>query len=222
MPGRIRLAVVDDHALVREGLSAVLGAEGDIEVVAELSSGDELLEFLSAGVVAVDIVLLDLYLPGMDGIATLARIRETVSPPVPRVVMLTSLGRTAEIERAFAAGAAGFALKDSSGSELAAALRGAHQGITALTASASRTLWADMADQPRSAPKSPPPVSVDLLTDRENQVLDLLGEGMSNQDIAKKLRLAERTVKHHVTGILGKLGVTSRTQAALAARDRNG
>ncbi|MCR6489941.1 response regulator transcription factor [Amycolatopsis sp. OK19-0408] len=189
----IRVQVVDDHALVREGIALILGAQPDLDVVAQHASGPELL----ASAVEADVVLLDLYLPGMDGLEVLRRL------PGARVLMLTTVGRPREIREALAAGAAGFVLKDASGDELAAAVRAAHQGVTALSPAVASALSAGGA-----------------LTPRERDVLELLGEGLSNRDIATRLRLAERTVKVHVGNVLAKLGVTSRTQAALVARDR--
>ncbi|MFI6297965.1 LuxR C-terminal-related transcriptional regulator [Nonomuraea sp. NPDC050790] len=193
----IRLAIVDDQALVREGMSLILGAQPDIEVVAALEDGQELLAFLARG--TAEVILLDLYLPGMDGITLL---REHLPRPLPRVLMLTTVGRAAEIQRALAAGADGFVLKDATGEELAAAVRGAHAGVTALSASAGRLL------------SRVRPPGLEALTPRERQVLDLVAEGLSNQGIAGALGLAERTVKAHVSNVLAKLGVTSRTQAA--------
>jgi len=190
----IRVQVVDDHALVREGIALILGAQPDLEVVAQYASGPELL----ASPVPADVVLLDLYLPGMDGLEVLRRLEAG-----PRVLMLTTVGRPREIREALGAGAAGFVLKDASGDELAAAVRAAHQGVTALSPAVASALSGG-----------------GTLTPRERDVLELLGEGLSNRDIAARLRLAERTVKVHVGNVLAKLGVTSRTQAALVARDR--
>jgi DNA-binding NarL/FixJ family response regulator len=200
----IRLVVVDDQALVREGLAMILGAQPDIEVVAALADGAALMSFLDRD--ATDVVLLDLYLPGGDGVQVLGRIRG-----LARVVMLTTVGRASDVQRALAAGADGFVLKDASGRELAASVRGAYAGVTSLSSSAAALLW--QAPAPRSAP------SVEALTPREREVLTLLGEGLSNQDIARRLALAERTVKAHVSNLFAKLSVTSRTQAALIARD---
>jgi DNA-binding NarL/FixJ family response regulator len=211
----IRLAVVDDQALVREGLSLILGAQPDLEVVAELPDGEALLDLLAADPRAADVVLLDLYLPGADGVRVLGRLRAR-RPEVPaRVVMLTTVGRAADVQRALAAGADGFVLKDASGSELAAAVRGAYAGVTALSASATELLWP-------AATRTPPAdtaARLRSLTLREREVLTLLGRGLTNQDIARDLVLAERTVKAHVSNLLAKLAVSSRTQAALLARD---
>ncbi|WP_093575150.1 response regulator transcription factor [Amycolatopsis rubida] len=189
----IRVRVVDDHALVREGLALILGAQPDIDVLGAHADGAGLLSALDP---ATDVVLLDLYLPGTDGIEVLHRVRG------PKVVMLTTIGRASEIRRALAAGASGFVLKDSTGAELAAAVRAAHEGITAMSPAVAAALRAPAAEG---------------VTPRERDVLLLLGRGLSNRDIAAELGLAERTVKVHVGNLLAKLQVESRTQAALLA-----
>ncbi|GAB7044295.1 MULTISPECIES: response regulator transcription factor [Catenuloplanes] len=205
----IRVVVVDDQALVREGLGLVLGAQPDLEVVAELPDGPALLTFLETD--TADVVLLDLYLPGADGIEIL---RGVDGPPV---LILTTVGRAADVRRALAAGAAGFVLKDAGGTELAAAIRGAHAGVTALSSSAARLLWPAPEQDP--SPVRPPGPAGRGLTAREREVWGLVGRGLSNQEIARALSVAERTVKVHVSSLLAKLGVTSRTQAALLTRD---
>ncbi|TCP47376.1 LuxR family two component transcriptional regulator [Tamaricihabitans halophyticus] len=203
----VRVVVVDDQALVLEGLALVLSAQPGIEVVGQCADGAELLRLLAE--CPVDVVLLDLYLPGMDGIETLRQLKGQLKGQLdggiaeaPRVLLLTTIGRRHEITRALAEGAAGFVLKDSTGDELAAAIHGVWRGLTVISPAAADAL---------GAPGSP------QLTTRESQVLGLLGDGLSNQDIADRLGLAERTVKVHVGNVLGKLGVRSRTEAALRA-----
>ncbi|WP_426511751.1 LuxR C-terminal-related transcriptional regulator [Dactylosporangium sp. McL0621] len=197
----IRLVIVDDQALVREGLALILGGQPDIEVVAELADGEALLR----SDVDADVILLDLYLPGLDGVGVL-RARSFAA----KVLVLTAVGSAADVQRALAAGADGFVLKDATGAELAAAVRGAHAGVRPLSASAAELLW----------PRTAAPAGADLgaLTARERDVLRLLGQGRSNREIARALGLAERTVKTHVSNLLAKLAVESRTQAALLAQ----
>jgi DNA-binding NarL/FixJ family response regulator len=189
----VRVVVVDDQAMVREGLALVLNAQPDIDVVGQYAGGEELL----AADDPVDVVLLDLYMPGMGGIDTLRQLPKGS----PRVLMLTTIGRSREIRQALAEGASGFVLKDSTGTELAAAVRGVHEGMTVISPAAAEALCAREPD----------------LTPRERDVLAMLGIGLSNKDIAARLGLAERTVKVHVGNVLAKLGVPSRTQAALQA-----
>jgi DNA-binding NarL/FixJ family response regulator len=196
----IRVLVVDDHAMVREGLTLILDAHSGIEVIGQCAGGEE---FLALPGNTADVVLLDIGLPGMDGLEALRRLRSRPGDQ-PKVLMLTSLGRPREVQRALALGADGFVLKDSTGDELAAAVRAAAQGLTAMSPSAAVAL--------SSLPRQP-------LTPRERDVLELLGRGLSNHDIAGRLGLAERTVKAHVGNLLAKLQVSSRTQAALRAGD---
>ncbi|OUC77665.1 response regulator [Streptosporangium minutum] len=229
----IRLVIVDDHALVREGLSLILGGEPDIDVVGQLPDGPALLDFLDRTQDPIDVVLLDLYLPGIDGTRVLSLLRGRFPELRTRVLILTAVGRVADIQRALAAGADGFVLKDATGAEVAAAVRGAHGGVTTLSATAAEVLWPrgrSGTGPGRPAAPAGPPGTPDTgagsaaggagsLTRREREILDLLGRGMANQDIARTLDLAERTVKTHVSNVLAKLQVSSRTQAALLARD---
>jgi DNA-binding NarL/FixJ family response regulator len=225
----IRLVIVDDQALVREGLSLILATQSDIDVVAALSDGPALLEFVDRQPEAVDVVLLDLYLPGADGVQILERLRREHPQVRARVLMLTTIGRAAEIQRALTAGADGFVLKDATGDELASAVRGVHGGVTTLSTSAAEVLWPGRrAGVAGRHPESPHPSfdspagRIASLTPREREILDRLARGLANQEIARDLHLAERTVKTHVSSVLAKLGVASRTQAALLARDLSG
>lgn len=222
----IRLAIVDDQALVREGLALILDAQPDIEVVAVLPDGPALLDLMRQSDEPADVILLDLCLPGLDGVQVLHQLRSRAAAPAARVLMLTTIGRATDIQRALAAGADGFVLKDATGDELAAAIRGAHAGVTALSSSVTQALWpqrrpaaATTTDGTAGRGADSPAARVASLTVREREILDLLGQGLANQEIARVLHLAERTVKTHVSSVLAKLGVTSRTQAALVARD---
>ncbi|MFD2767481.1 response regulator [Micromonospora eburnea] len=222
----VRLAIVDDQALVREGLSLILDAQPDIEVVAALVDGPALLDFVERHPASVDVILLDLYLPGADGVRVLRWLRERFPDLGARILMLTTIGRAEEIRRALVAGADGFVLKDATGDELAAAVRSVRSGVTALSSSAADALWRERDEQASTDGAGPVPDRYDsaasrvaTLTPREREILDLLGRGLANQDIARDLRLAERTVKTHVSNVLAKLQVTSRTQAALLIRD---
>jgi DNA-binding NarL/FixJ family response regulator len=211
----IRLVIVDDQALVREGLALILGARPDVDVVAELADGTALLDLLTSQPDVADVILLDLYLPGADGVTTMRTLRSRLPGCAVKVVILTTVGRAADVQRALAAGADGFVLKDATGAELAAAVLGAYAGILPLSSSAAGLLW-----PPDRG--GPPPRQADrlaALTARERAVLDLLGRGLGNREIAGALEIAERTVKTHVSNVLAKLALTSRTQAALLARD---
>ncbi|MFG3706489.1 response regulator [Micromonospora sp. NPDC047670] len=222
----IRLAIVDDQALVREGLALILDAQPDIQVVSVLPDGPALLDLVRQSDEPADVILLDLFLPGPDGVQVLRQLRSRDPAPASRVLMLTTIGRATDIQRALAAGADGFVLKDATGDELAAAVRGVFAGVTALSSSATQALWPqrhrDAAVTTEGAAgrgMDSPAARVASLTAREREILDLLGQGLANQDIARTLSLAERTVKTHVSSVLAKLGVTSRTQAALLVRD---
>lgn len=225
----IRLVIVDDQALVREGLSLILAAQSDIDVVAALPDGPALLDFMERQPEAVEVILLDLYLPGADGVQALDQLRRQFPQVRARVLILTTIGRAAEIHRALAAGADGFVLKDATGDELASAVRGVHGGVTTLSTSAAEALWPGRRDAANDHRPGAEVVALDSpadriasLTPREREILDLLAEGLANQEIARELHLAERTVKTHVSSVLAKLRVASRTRAALLARDLSG
>jgi two-component system, NarL family, response regulator LiaR len=204
MNAPIRLLIVDDHSVVREGLRAFLRLQEGIEVVGEAASAGEAVSV--AGTSSPDVVLLDLVMPEGDGIGAIRRLLE-VAPGV-RVLVLTSFADDAQIFAAIAAGAAGYLLKDVDPQALADGIRDVHAGRPALHASVAARLMR------RSG--SPRPTS-DLLTPRERDVLRLVVEGLANKQIAQRLGIGEKTIKTHVSRVLAKLGVADRTQAAVLA-----
>jgi DNA-binding NarL/FixJ family response regulator len=199
----IRVVLADDHAVVRQGLTTFLDLQDDIEVVAEASDG--------AGAVAAarehdpDVVLLDLVMPGMDGLAALKELREARA----RVIVLTSFGDDDKLFAALRGGAAGYLLKDVQPTELVRAIRSACAGDSPLSPAIATRIVEEVAH-------GGTPVHDDL-TPRELDVLALIARGRSNKVIARELGVAEKTVKTHVSHILAKLGVADRTQAALYA-----
>ena len=200
MTDRIRVLVVDDHRMVREGLRSFLEVQDDLEVVGEAADGAEAVA--RAEELVPDVVLLDLRMPGTDGVAAL---REMTARGIPsRVLVITSFTEPAAVLPAVRAGAAGYVYKDVDPPALAAAIRSVHLGHTLLHPDVARLL----AEGRRGTPP---------LTPREREVLAEIGRGRSNREIARSLGLAEKTVKAHVSAILGKLGVQDRTQAALYA-----
>jgi DNA-binding NarL/FixJ family response regulator len=211
-PGQqpVRVFVVDDHAVVRRGLRGYMETVDDMEVVGEAAEGQDALEGIAALVAAgrpPDVVLMDLLMPGMDGVAATAAI--TRRHPEMQVVAMTSFTQTDLVQGALQAGAAGYLLKDAEADEVAAAIRAACRGEVHLDAAIARQLTRLLV--------TPEPRTVDSLTDREREVLVLVAQGLSNQQIADSLVISERTARTHVSNILGKLGVASRTQAALLA-----
>jgi DNA-binding NarL/FixJ family response regulator len=204
MNAPIRLLIVDDHAVVREGLRAFLRLQEGIEVVGEAAGAGEAVRV--AAISSPDVVLLDLVMPDGDGIAAIHRLRE-VAPGV-RVLVLTSFADDTQIFAAIAAGAAGYLLKDVDPQALADGIRDVHAGRPALHSSVAARLMRH--------PGSPRPAYSDL-TPRERDVLALVVEGLANKQIAQRLGIGEKTIKTHVSRVLAKLGVTDRTQAAVLA-----
>lgn len=208
--GPIRVMIVDDHRVVREGLHAFLSEERDeIELVGEAADGERAVRL--AGELRPDVVLMDLVMPGMDGIQTLRRLRD--SGIGSRVLILTTFVDDERVRAAIEAGAVGYLLKDVDRDELLGAIRAAAAGKPTLHPAAQETLIRQVTE-----PREPSPF--DRLTDRERDVLRLIAEGRSNKAIANELDLSLGTVKGYVSEILAKLGVTSRTQAALLAVEK--
>jgi two-component system, NarL family, response regulator LiaR len=203
----IRLLVVDDHPVVREGLRSFLGTRDGLEVVGEAGDVDEAVT--AATDLRPDVVLLDLVMPGGGGIAALPRLL-ALSPP-PRVIVLTSFGADDQALAAVRAGASGWLGKDVPPSELESAIRTVHRGGSVLDPAVATRVLAEVANPAGHD------AGLDQLTAREREVLALLGEGLSNRDLAARLFVAEKTVKTHVSSVLSKLHLADRTQAALFA-----
>ncbi len=208
----IRLMIVDDHAVVREGIRTYLELEDHFQIVGEASNGREAAD--KARVLRPDVVLMDLLMPELDGIGATKAIKET--NPEIRIIVLTSFTDDEHILPAIEAGATGYLLKDVSAEELARAIEGAYRGEAQLHPEVTRKLM-EQVRQPRRTQQQPG----DDLTPREMEVLRLIASGMSNKEIGRQLVMTERTVKGHVSNILGKLNLQDRTQAALYAV-RNG
>jgi two-component system, NarL family, response regulator LiaR len=195
----IRVLIADDHAVVRQGLRTFLDLQEDIEVVGEAADGAEAVALAER--LTPDVVLMDLVMPGVDGVEAIRRLRERA--PATRAVVLSSFIDDDRLFPVVRAGAAGYLLKDVQPAELVDAIRTVHGGGALLHPQVAARLLAEVAGDP--------------LTPREREVLSLVGRGMANKVIARELGLAEKTVKAHVSSILGKLGVADRTQAALYA-----
>ena len=207
----IRVLIADDQALFREGLRAVLTANG-VDVVGEASNGVEAVEL--AAQLRPDVVLMDLRMPVLDGAAATRRIQAAARPP--RVIVLTTFDDDDSVFDAVRAGALGYLLKDTSSSKLVEAIELAARGESWLDPAVAAKLVTEFA---RTAPAGKRDVAADLgLSERELAVLQRMARGAANKEIAAELRIAEGTVKNHVTSILDKLDVSDRTQAALKAR----
>lgn len=209
----IRVLLVDDQALFREALAVLLGVRTEVEVVGEAGNGDEALT--TAAEVRPDVVLMDLRMPVLDGIAATRRLR--AEQPGVRVIALTTFDDDSEVFAALKAGAVGYLLKDVSSDRLVEAITAAARDESVLQPSVAAKVLARFAQLPADDRPAPQPLVVPL-SDRELEVLRRLAEGRSNREIAADLFLAEGTVKNHVTNVLAKLGARDRTQAALRAR----
>lgn len=214
--GEIRVLIVDDHAMVRQGLRTFLELQDQatprIIVVGEAENGIQAVEL--ANQTRPDIVLLDLVMPQMDGIQATPLI--LASSPQTRIIILTSFGEEDKVLPAIRAGAQGYLLKDIRPDELVHAIREAHAGQVQLHPEIARKLMSAVAAQESTPGHVPPPVDGEL-TEREHEVLSLIANGLSNREIAGKMFISEKTVKTHVSSILGKLHLEDRTQAAIYA-----
>jgi DNA-binding NarL/FixJ family response regulator len=201
----IRVLVVDDHIVVRSGLEQLLATTDDIELVGTASNGNEAID--AVGRLHPDVVLMDLSMPELDGVEATRRI--SADHPSSRVLVLTSFSDQTRILDALSAGADGYLLKHAEPDDIADAIRAVHAGESPLDPKAARALV-----ESRRAGRDTP-----QLTDREREVLLLVRDGLANKQIARRLGIAERTVKAHLTSVFQRLGVTDRTQAALWASE---
>jgi DNA-binding NarL/FixJ family response regulator len=214
MTNPIRLLIVDDQRLMREGLRTLLELEGGVEIVGEAANGQAALEVYAE--LKPDVVLMDIRMPGMDGVEATRRL--CTHWPEARVIILTTFDDDANVFEGLRAGAVGYLLKDLSGQELANAVRTVYQGGALIEPTVAKRVMAEFARL------HPPARSIqeglsEPLSERELAVLKLVSEGLSNREIGNKLGLSEGTIKNYITSVLQKIGVRDRTQAALRGRE---
>jgi NarL family two-component system response regulator LiaR len=207
MTAPIRVLVVDDHVIVRKGIRALLSREHEIEVIGEAADGEEAID--RAQSLCPDVILMDLVMPKLDGIEAIKRIVAQQSKA--RILVLTSFAADDKVFPAIKVGALGYLLKDSGPDELVQAIHHVYRGEPSLDPSIARKLLQELSHPPKIAPTTDP------LTERELDVLRLVAQGKSNREIAEQLVITEMTVRTHVSNILSKLHLASRTQAALYA-----
>ncbi len=212
----VTVLVVDDQRLVREGIASLLDIQEGVRVVGQAVNGQEAVERALA--LTPDVILMDLRMPVMDGIVATAQIRRQM--PGCQIIMLTTFDDDEYIVKSLRAGAVGYLLKDIPASQLAQAVQLAHAGIYQLEPSVAGKLVGMLGGgRPEPSPAAPPVAIEHDLTERELEVLRLIGTGASNREIADKLVVSEGTVKNHVSNILSRLGLRDRTQAALYAHE---
>ena len=205
----IRVLIVDDHEIVRKGIRALLATKKDIQVVGEARDGAEAVE--TSKTLQPDVILMDLMMPKVNGVQATRQI--TSECPGARILILTSFAADEQVFPAIKAGALGYLLKDSSPQELLQGIRQVFRGEPSLDPAVARKVLAELS----SPPPPPKPLTQDPLTTRELEILRLIARGQSNKEIATELVIAEETVHTHVSNILNKLHLASRTQAALYA-----
>jgi DNA-binding NarL/FixJ family response regulator len=208
----IRVVLADDQALVRAGFRSLLDAQDDIEVVGEASSGDEAVGLASE--LSPDVVLMDIRMPGMDGLAATRAIAEDERLADVRIVVLTTFGLDEYVFEAIRSGASGFLVKDTEPDELVQAVRVAAGGDALLSPSITKQLLVEFASRAKEPIQT---AGLEELTDREREIVALVGEGLSNQEIAERLFVSPATAKTHVSRAMGKLGARDRAQLVVIA-----
>lgn len=217
MTQTIRILIVDDHAIVREGLKALINGKPDMEVTGEARDGEEAV--LTVRALQPDVILMDLMMPRKSGLEAIQEIRQ--EDPEARILVLTSFAEDDQVLSAIKAGALGYLLKESSPRELIEAIRCVYRGESSLHPAVARKLILEFSQNQTESPFRKVEPDVNALTEREVEVLKLVARGLSNQAIAQGLSIGEGTVRFHVSNILSKLHLESRTQAALyALRER--
>lgn len=210
----LRIALVDDQPLVRAGFAMVIDSQPDLEVVAQVADGLEAVEQLRSR--HVDVVLMDVRMPRLDGIEATSRILDQAREGhAPKIIVLTTFDLDEYVVAAIRAGASGFLLKDAQPEDLLTAIRTVHRGDAVIAPSATRRLLERVISAPQTAEQDAS--ALDPLTEREREVLALMGRGRSNQEIGARLFVAEATVKTHVGRVLAKLGARDRVQAVIIA-----
>lgn len=211
----IRILLVDDQALFREGLSTLLSVYDDLEIIGEVNNGQEAIDFVVQD--QPDVILMDLRMPVLDGVAATRQI--CADFPKSRIIVLTTFDDDEHVFDGLRAGAVGYLLKDVPSEKLVEAIRATAAGQSFLQPSIAAKVVAEFTRISDAPPTDPQAALVEPLSDRELEILELIATGASNKEIARKLYITEGTVKNHVTNILGKLGVRDRTQAAIKAKD---
>jgi DNA-binding NarL/FixJ family response regulator len=210
----IRILLVDDQSIIRNGLKALLELEPDLEIIGDAENGEVAVQ--QAETLQPDVVLMDIRMPVMDGVAATAAIIQQF--PKTKVLMLTTFDENEYVSEALQKGAIGYLLKDTPSEELANSIRAAHKGYSQLSPGILQKVMSPQSLATSRPDVAPPPAGFAELTPREREVLQWIAQGASNREIAEALFISEGTVKNHVTNILGRLNLRDRTQAAIFAQ----